>query len=199
MEINCPYCHAPQDIEIQAIVNGYACGECGKTYKVFIAVTTDGAKPIKNTMQQEPQQSALAYLVNALTYKDPKTGNYHSAVGENSNVTHIVEKAMQQGTEFLQNIFMHMVENEARQEPKTSALAYLVNALTYDTIPCKNYFTALNADTDVTRLIENAIRRDAERIATSLHEIMAAVKEAANIGQIGSDNLERKIKDILYR
>lgn len=87
-------------------------------------------------MQQEPQPSALAYLVSALTYKDPKTGSYHSAVGENSNVTHIVEKAVQ---------------------------------------------------------------IDAERIATSLHEIMAEVKEAANIGQIGSDKLERKIKDILYR
>lgn len=48
MEINCPYCHAPQDIEIQAIGNNCACGECGKNYKVFIAVTTDGAKPIKS-------------------------------------------------------------------------------------------------------------------------------------------------------
>lgn len=136
LKINCPYCHAPQVIEIQAIGNSYACGECGKTYKAFIAVATDGAKPITNTMQQEPQPSVLAYLVNALTYKDPKTGNYHSAVGEHSNVTHIVEKAVQ---------------------------------------------------------------IDAERIAASLHEIMAEVKDAVNIGQMGSDKLELKIKDILYR
>jgi hypothetical protein len=52
---------------------------------------------------------------------------------------------------------------------------------------------------DVTHIVEKAVQIDAERIATSLHEIMAEVKEAANIGQIGSDNLERKIKDILYR
>lgn len=49
MNIDCPYCHAPQDIELQEIGNTYACGECGNTYKVFIAVTTDIAKQIINT------------------------------------------------------------------------------------------------------------------------------------------------------
>jgi DNA-directed RNA polymerase subunit RPC12/RpoP len=137
MEINCPYCHAPQDIEIQAISNSYACGECGKTYKVLIAVTTDGAKPITNTMQQEPQPSALVYLISeALYHYDNDVFYTFDSKGEIQDVTHIVEKAVQ---------------------------------------------------------------IDAERIATSLHEIMAEVKEAANIGQIGSDKLERKIKDILYR
>jgi len=137
MEINCPYCHAPQDIEIQAIGNSYACGECGKTYKVFIAVTTDGAKPITNTMQQEPQPSALVYLISeALYHYDNDVFYTFDSKGEIKDVTHIVEKAVQ---------------------------------------------------------------IDAERIATSLREIMAAVKGAANIGQMGSDKLERKIKDILYR
>jgi len=72
MEINRPYCHAPQDIEIQAISNSYACGECGKTYKVLIAVTTDGTKPITNTMQQEPQ---CDILTSTLVYS-PQDAEY---------------------------------------------------------------------------------------------------------------------------
>ena len=53
MNIDCPYCHAPQDIELQEIGNTYACGECGNTYKVFIAVTTDIANPIKKQISHK--------------------------------------------------------------------------------------------------------------------------------------------------
>jgi hypothetical protein len=71
LKINCPYCHAPQDIGIQAIGNSYACGECGRTYKVFIAVTTDGAKPIKNMefsryIVEDNNGGAVAYSTDVL-------------------------------------------------------------------------------------------------------------------------------------